>query len=187
MLSLAAEVSRDQASELFRQRLRTGFRWSRSRRSPVALRLERVWMPYYLLEFSVLSKDVAHGVTVSVDGCAGEFSQFDEASVLRTEAIDDEHYAPKLSEEEALTIGKRELTNVVLRQRSRGEKPRIGDLQSTRLLLYPFWVYYYERRRGKIDIAVLDAVTGAKGGAKTKIALLEAFVSRSHKESTNPD
>ena len=51
----------------------------------------------------------------------------------------------------------------------------MGDLVSSDLLLYPFWVYYYERKPGALDILIEDAVTGAKGGAKTKAAILNAF------------
>jgi len=177
MLSLPARVTRETALEKLRERSTKRLFFRRAARNPAAKheRLERVWMPYYLFEYGLESKGLERSVVVSVDGWAGEFSLFGTSPTVNDESIEEDWYSPKLDGDEAQAIAKRELALAVLRRRSRGEKPSVGGLLSSDLLLYPFWVYYYERRPGALDILVQDAVTGAKGGAKTKVAILEAF------------
>lgn len=177
MLSLPPQVPRDTALDELRERStkRLFFRRATPKYPLKSERLERVWMPYYLFEFTLDSKGVERPVVVSVDGWAGEFSLFGKSPTLNDELIEEDRFSPKLDSEKAQAIAKRELTLAVLRRRSRGEKPSVGNLISTDLLLYPFWVYYYERKPGALDILIQDAVTGAKGGAKTKVAILQAF------------
>lgn len=45
------------------------------------------------------------------------------------------------------------------------------------LVAYPYWVGYYERREGLLDVRVLDALSGRPAGAAVRRSLLEAFVS----------
>ena len=49
------------------------------------------------------------------------------------------------------------------------------------LLRCPFRVYYYERRRGVIDIKTLNAATGEKGGVRTKRAVLDALLEQARR------
>jgi hypothetical protein len=48
------------------------------------------------------------------------------------------------------------------------------------LIGYPYWVYYYRRAAGKLDAKLVDAVSGARAGPRTKIALLAALASQHH-------
>ena len=67
------------------------------------------------------------------------------------------------------------LVKVILRRRSRAGKPLPPKTLRAELLSYPYWVYYYQRRPGLIDIKVLDAATGRPVGNKIKLGVLDAF------------
>jgi hypothetical protein len=47
--------------------------------------------------------------------------------------------------------------------------------------LYPLWLYYFERRKGKISMLVRDAVVGAAIGNRTRNGILQAFVEQNKK------
>jgi hypothetical protein len=82
-----------------------------------------------------------------------------------------------LDENEAARIARKELLAVIMRQRSGRKKPLPGNVVNVELLQYPFWIYYYERRRERLDIRVLDAVTGSKPGPSIRASFLNAFAS----------
>ena len=124
-------------------------------------------------------------MTVSVEAYSGAFAIFEMHPYLLDSPPPGDHFPPRIPESEAVETGRRELQHTILRLRSMGGKPVVGEAQRVELLQYPFWVYYYERRRGLLDIKLLDAVTGGKGGAKTKVGVLEAFKLREAEERTH--
>jgi hypothetical protein len=145
---------------------------SRERRLPFA---EPAWLPYYIIPIKVSSSRGESQITVSVEAYSGAFAIFQMHADIVDGEVDGETFPPRLTEEEAARIGQKELLATIMRQRSRGQKPVPGAVISVDVLHYPFWVYYYERRPGFLDIKVLDAATGSKPGGKTRIALIEAF------------
>ena len=89
---------------------------------------------------------------------------------------DGELFPPKLDEAAAVGLGRKELLRAIMRRRGQRDKPYLEETLSTDLYYYPYWAYYFERRRGRLDMAVLDAVTREKGGAKTRAGILSALV-----------
>ncbi len=85
----------------------------------------------------------------------------------------------KIDRGQAVEIARTQLTTAILRGSGWGSAPRLGDVLESDVVGYPFWVYYFERRRGRLDIKLLDAVTGRSPGPKTKATLLQAFVETS--------
>jgi len=55
-------------------------------------------------------------------------------------------------------------------------RPRLLAVGAPELVAYPYWVGYYERRPGRLDLRVLDALSGRPGGAAPRRSLIEAFV-----------
>jgi hypothetical protein len=49
-------------------------------------------------------------------------------------------------------------------------------VEEIRLYYLPVWVLYYRRQGTFLDIKVLDGHTGKPGGAKTRVAVLNALV-----------
>lgn len=57
----------------------------------------------------------------------------------------------------------------------RSRKMSVSALLRVELLRYPFWVYYYQRRRGLLDIRIVDGATGEQPGPKMKYAVVRAL------------
>ena len=145
--------------------------------TPVRVRkLERVWMPCFLHEFEVRSRKGTGTVTTLIDAWSGAFSIVEKSWDATTDPPREETFPPRLTESEAVAIAEKQLLNAVVLQRARGgTRPVVEGIIRTELLHRPYWVLYYERWRGRLDIKVLDAVNGAIAGARTKDGILRAF------------
>jgi len=139
--------------------------------------IELVWLPYYIITIKARSSRGGGEITVSVEGYSGAFAIFQmHADVVEGE-VGGETFAPKLNEKEATRIARSQLLATIMRQRGGREKPVPGEVIRVELLQYPLWVYYYERRRERLDIRVLDALNGSKPGPRLKASILTAFAS----------
>ncbi len=179
------------AAVRFFERRRLGNLWGLLRRPRTvtrnSTRLERcipyaelVWLPYYIIRSRLRSASSESEITVSVEGYSGSFAIFQTQADIIDGEPKGETFPPRLDENEAARIARKELLAVIMRQRSGREKPVPGDVVNVELLQYPFWVYYYERRRERLDIRVLDAVTGSKLGPSIRASLLNAFAAAKH-------
>ena len=112
-----------------------------------------------------------------MDGCSGSFAIFEMHADIVEGGIEGETFPPKLDEQDAARIARKQLLATIMRQRSNREKPAPEQVLGVDLIHWPIWVYYYERRPGRLDIRVLDAVTGSKPGPRLKTAVLAAFTS----------
>ena len=142
------------------------------RRIPYA---ELVCLPYYIIRIRLRSARVESEITVSVEGYSGSFAIFRTHADIVDGERQGETFRPRLEEEDAIRIARKELLAAIMRRRGGREKPVPHDVLNVELLQYPFWVYYYERRRARLDIRVLDAVTGSKPGQSVRASLLTAF------------
>jgi hypothetical protein len=147
---------------------------SSDRRIPYA---ELVWLPYYIIRIKLRSARSESEITVSVEGYSGSFALFETQADIVDGEPKGEIFRPRLDENEAARIARKELLAVIMRQRSGRKKPLPGNVVNVELLQYPFWIYYYERRRERLDIRVLDAVTGSKPGPSIRASFLNAFAS----------
>ncbi len=132
-------------------------------------------MPYYLLHVAPRI-DEGPPITVSVSGYAGIFAIFQLHEFLLDGAPPEEAFPPALTPEEAERVARRELVGTLIRLRGNRKRFEPGDTVGIELIHYPYWVYYFERRRGRLDMRVLDALTGEKPGHRLKLAMLEALV-----------
>ncbi len=140
--------------------------------------LERIWLPYYIITIRVNSHRGEGEVAVSVEGHSGSFAIFQMHDDLVEGDLNEEVFHPKLAEDEAIKIGRKELLRAILRRRAAREKPFIEETIGAGLFYYPYWVYYYERWGSSLDIRLQDALTGEKGGNRTKMGVLGAFASK---------
>ncbi len=138
-------------------------------------RAELVWMPSYLITIRLESKQGPSEVTCNVDACSGSFALFQMHDAVADGEAAGETFPPVLDEGRAEKVAREELVKTILRRRSRAGKPLPTKTLRVELLSYPYWVYYYQRRPGVIDIRVLDAATGRPVGNKIKLGILDAF------------
>lgn len=145
--------------------------------APKAGRIELVWLPHYWIRFRVTSSRGPGEIAVSVEAHSGSFAIFQmEENLVERQAVEGEVFEPRLPHDRATEIGKRDLLRSILRQRGQWNKPEVKEAAGLDLFYYPFWVYYYERRRGLLDIQVYDAARGVKGGPRTKVGILSGLV-----------
>ena len=136
--------------------------------------LELAWMPQYLLTFALHGPRAPESVSATVDGYSSQFALFLAEKQVLDDPIDADLPEPELAPERAEYIAREGLLKWVMRHHRTGHV-KVGALLSTEVLRYPFWVYYYQRRRGLLDVRVADAVTGELPGSKTKYAIVRAF------------
>lgn len=138
--------------------------------------MEIVRLPCYLIAVETIAKGSARDVDVLIGGCDGQFALVGAAG-LGFESDDGiEAFPPTINESEAIQQAQSGLVTAIMRSPGWGAKPDIGGVASVELVQAPYWVYYYERRRGRLDIKVLDAVTGNIPGPKVKLSMIQAFV-----------
>lgn len=188
MTYVAANFSREHAERFFNRR-RFGNLWGLLRRGPRGNRaphIELVWMPHYLVEVNVTSRNGPGVIPVSVEAHSGAFALCDALDGLREgDPADDvagECLSPALDEEAARALALKELRETIMRRRSQEHKPLIQDIRGVSLFQYPYWLEHYERWRGKLDIHVFDAVSGTAGGAMTKTGILSALIQASRRK-----
>jgi len=152
--------------------------------------LELVWLPYYVTTIEVNSKAGTGHVTASVEGYSGAFALFDINKLDFEDTADRECFTPLMTAENAAEIARTRLVRTAFQVRRGIKNLRLGSGCAVEIVQYPYWVYYYERRRGRLDIRVLDAVTGSKSGQQIRISLLTAFTSsqqhRSRADKSRP-
>jgi hypothetical protein len=191
MKIVPARVTETQAREHFHKRRvgrmgrLVGRLWHRgsSRREAIS-RIELVWMPHYLIELEATSRKGSAALHLTVDAYAGSFTIVDLERPLEEAQPSEEIFPPRMTAEEAEVIGRQELIRAIMRRRGHRDRPTPQATTSVDLFYYPFWVYYYERLPGAIDIAVLDAAAGEKAGPKMKAAVLDAFATASARKQS---
>lgn len=176
MKHAALRVSREQA-EGFLRKSRLG--WLRAVLAPGGTsrvsKTELVWMPYYRIPVNVESGKGPGVITVSVEAYSGSFAILEMSGELVESAPAGEAFPPHLSPEEAIKIGREELLRAIMRRRSHHGRPAITGVGEVDVFHYPYWIHYFERRKGLLDFRIMDGVSGERGGARTKTGLLNAF------------
>lgn len=168
-----AQDARARILRRWKHRVAAALPWPRPNRGPD--KLERVWLPVHLVTIELLRGDRSYSATCWVDALRGSFALVDLDDPPVEYEPEGDAFPPRIDAVEAERIARESLITVILRRRSKSGKPTPGDTQSRELLRWPFWVYYHQRRRGFIDIDVLDAVTGRPAGQKIKLGILDAF------------
>lgn len=144
---------------------------------PLLPSIQLVWLPHYVVTVDVSSRKGPGEIDVSVEAHSGSFAIFQmHEDLIEKDEVPGEVFEPKLGEKEIIEIGRRELLKTILRRRGQREKPTIIGTGEIDLFYYPFWIYYYERRHGLLDIQVFDAARGIKGGTRTKVGILSGLV-----------
>jgi len=140
--------------------------------------LERIWMPWYAVEFSTEVKMRFNTVSVALDAWSGMIVLFERGRELREGAPEGAVFAPPFGAEQAMTQARQGLFQVILRRRGQLNKPQIRACESVRLFYMPYWVYYHRRIFRYIDCRLMDAYSGEAAGSRTRHGLLNALVAQ---------
>lgn len=136
--------------------------------------LELVWLPRFLIDVELEGPSGADAIMVSVDGIAGHFAIFMAQADVRDAPVDGPAFAPELNVDRVLAHARAGVLNwLLMYQRKRRMTPT--GMRVSGLLHCPFWVYYYQRRRGLLDVQIVDAISGERPGSKLKYAIVRAF------------
>jgi len=139
-------------------------------------RLALVYVPHYRVDIDVTSRK-GPGVThCLLDGCSGAFAIADFKDSPLLDEPEAEVLPALLTNDEAGRAALAALTRLILGQRSRGAKPTPLGVRSCQRVDWPFWVYYFARSRGRLDIRACDARTGELAGNRAKAGILQAMV-----------
>lgn len=131
-------------------------------------------MPHYLMTFTMHGRRGVETADVTVDGLTGQFALFFAKHQISEGVLEGDIPVPAIGPERAEALARRGAHSWLLRYH-RVRKLNIGALETIEVLRYPFWVYYYQRRRGLLDLRIVDAVTGELPGSKLKYGIVRAF------------
>lgn len=133
-----------------------------------------VWLPVYLVTIPMTDRGTTAQFPCTVDGLSGAFALFAMPETITEGTPPGESFPPSIPAAESDSLARAALTASILRRRRKSATARLGPTESIELLRWPYWVFYYRRRKG-IDIRLVDAATGDRPGHKIKLGLLEAF------------
>lgn len=146
--------------------------------------LEIVWLPYVVVRFRLSETFVAG---ISVEGISGTSNRFDESAFEFAEDENGEVLPVLLVEEEIEKAARDSLQRLLMARAHTNPIPKQVTVEEKETVPYPYWVRIFRNRRGKLDMNVLDAVTGKRPGGKTKVSILDGFIDQDRKRrQANP-
>ncbi|MGD9647771.1 MAG: hypothetical protein AB7U73_18815 [Pirellulales bacterium] len=178
MTALAPVVSRDEAIGKFSRRAW----WQRLARPPRESHLEIVYLPRYriaLKRAAATSTEQQSHTAAFVGAFEAEVDILDLAGVGCAEHEPAECFSPAISAEQALAAARLRLQRAALASVRPQQRLVMLEPPEIELVHYPYWAYYFRRRAGMLDAALLDAITAARAGPQLKRALLAALASSS--------
>ena len=109
------------------------------------------WLPHYLIRFNVRNARGDGGVWVSVESYTGAYAFWAGGHATLAGPPPGEHFAPRLAPDVAAREAEKQLAHGILLVRGERLKPIVTGLDEIRVLHYPYWIYLYERHRGRLD------------------------------------
>lgn len=147
--------------------------------SRAVAKAELLWMPYFLVTLELGGEDESARLRMLVDGRTGGAARLDGGSAWQPSPP--LLVSPRLTATEATRRARALLRRGLLSRR--GPRPRLElEGQHVELVAYPFWMEVFERRRGRYDVRLVDAVGGRLAGGDTRRAVLEALVEEARRE-----
>ena len=172
-LYFAAEIDLRTARDRFRRPRGLGA-WLAPARHRHLEHVERIWMPFALFIGQAVHGSKSTTLRCMVDRCNGE--TFALAAEPRTVAAipDKERLEPliSLSFRDCQALAQTFLRRFLMAQRG---PSRQLTWHQCHPCYYPFWAGYFRRRKTKLDVRLLDAVTGKHTGAGIRRAFLSTI------------
>jgi hypothetical protein len=139
------------------------------------VRIEKVYIPHYLFIFHQSTRARVEVHYVLIDAVCG-FGAYTNADLeLRNEGPKEPVFPALVSKEKALEKAKDWLTRWNIRKHTFHLKPPELLSSRARFFHFPFWVAYYQRPKGRIDIEVVEGVQGYLEGGRTKYLIQQGY------------
>lgn len=139
------------------------------------LRIEKVYIPHYLFIFHQSARAGVEVHYVLIDAVCG-FGAFTNAEPeLRSEGANEPVFPALVSQEKALAKAKDWLSKWNIRKHAFRLKLPEPLSSRVRFLHLPFWVGYYQRPKGRVDIEVVDGVQGFLEGGRTQYLVKQGY------------
>lgn len=169
-----AEVSKGEAKHILSQRT-SFFPIKVQRKSAPPIKIELMHLPFYFFEILLSGQAGKQDVTLSLDGLLGSTIFFTEKDLDFIDKVENPVCPFVLSQSDAqkkvLEEYKWQLLEHGLRTKKR---TTVEELASIKEIFYPFWVGYFQRKKG-YDFKAIDAVSGEFQGIKMRKTFLKAF------------
>ena len=132
------------------------------------VRLEKVFIPHYLFTFQQSTKSGTEVHYILIDAVCGFGAYTNVEPGLRKETPEDRILPTLIPQGKAQEKAREWLTRWNTRKHAfRLVAPEL--LSSRAAIVYlPFWVAYYQRPSGRVDVEVVDGVQGYLEGGRTK-------------------
>lgn len=132
------------------------------------VRIERVYIPHYLFTFHQSTKSGTEVHYILIDAVCGFGAYTNVEPEVRKETPGDRILSTLIPQAKAQEKAKEWLTRWNLRKHVfHLNPPELLDSRATFFYL-PFWVAYYQRPSGRVDVEVVDGVQGYLEGNRTK-------------------
>lgn len=171
---VAPEISKEKAQKILSRK--TSFLSLRIRNWSIKpMRIELIYLPYYVFEILLTGKGGEQKVTISVDGVLGNTMFFAGQGLNYVLEQDTKTCGFTVSLDEARKIATKEYTWLLLEQGLRSKKmTTIKEITGVKTIFYPFWIGYFQKGQS-YDFKALDAVSGEVQGVKMRKVFLKAF------------
>lgn len=138
-----------------------------------------VWMPHYLIDLKIESTKGTAIQQVTLDTYGSVFALWNIDAPPSTGLPKGECFPPRMDVDAGVDKAILALTKTTLHMRGQKGKPHVIGSSGIQLLYYPYWVYYFERKKGLLDMKIVDGAMGERPGNQIKRAILEAFIKSS--------
>lgn len=142
------------------------------------VRIDRFFIPHYLFTFHQSTRSGTEVHFLLIDAVCGFGAFTNTEPELRREQPSDVVFSILISEEKAQEKAKDWLTRWNLRKHALQFKPPEVLSSKVRLFYFPFWVAYYQRPSGRVDVEVVDGVQGYMEGSRTKYLVQQGLAAR---------
>jgi hypothetical protein len=175
------EISKERAENILsQQKFFSSFRFRKKVILPK--RVEMIYLPFYLFEVESQCDGCSDGAgkqkgkaAVVLDGLLGDNLFFIRENIAYSDRIDKPVCPFVLSRSDARRMALDKYKWLQLEHRLRMKQKLVsGEITGSKMIFYPFWVGYYQRR-GAYDFRIMDGVSGEVQGVRMRKVFLKAL------------
>jgi hypothetical protein len=149
------------------------------------VRIEKVYIPHYLFVFEQSTGAGVEIHYVLIDAVCG-FGAFTDADLkMRSVEAAEPIFPALVPREKALQKAKDWLSRWNIRKHAFHFKTPEFLSSQVRFFHYPFWVAFYQRPKGRVDVEVLDGIRGYLEGGRTKYLVQQGYSALPDSGTTN--
>ena len=161
-------IAKEQAKDIF-SRQRTILR----KKKGIVVKIELIYLPFYVFEVSVKTSKGERKSCVSIDGIKGTFSFLNLKNATFEKNTPSFYF--EIKKEEAREIARREYKGEILRSGLIAKNPaELKEISRGEKMYYPFWICYY-KKRNVFNFEAIDGISGKPQSVKMNPVFIHAF------------